>query len=183
VGDRDALLAAILAQPDEDAPRLVYADWLDEHDESERAEFIRIQHRLPHLPRRSAEAKRLAAREAELRGRLFEHLDGLPFTEIRFARGFVESVASGLRDFSEHAAKLRPEDAPAFALVLRRDEEEEQRFDEEEFQKAAAEAVAERSELRRCISLDLPYLSFATGAEELLGSPNRNAPADHVIDE
>jgi uncharacterized protein (TIGR02996 family) len=38
-----ALLNAILAAPDDDAPRLIYADWLDEHGEAERAEFIRVQ--------------------------------------------------------------------------------------------------------------------------------------------
>lgn len=31
MSDSDALLAAILANPDDDAPRLVYADWLDEN--------------------------------------------------------------------------------------------------------------------------------------------------------
>lgn len=31
MSDRAALLAAIIANPDEDTPRLVYADWLDEH--------------------------------------------------------------------------------------------------------------------------------------------------------
>lgn len=41
--DRDALLAAILAQPKEDTPRLVYADWLEENGQPERAEFIRLQ--------------------------------------------------------------------------------------------------------------------------------------------
>ena len=39
----DALLAAILANPEDDLPRLVYADWLEEAGFSERAEFIRIQ--------------------------------------------------------------------------------------------------------------------------------------------
>jgi uncharacterized protein (TIGR02996 family) len=29
--DRDALLAATLANPDEDTPRLVFADWLQEN--------------------------------------------------------------------------------------------------------------------------------------------------------
>src|SRR5205823_3346972 len=28
--------------PDDDAPRLVYADWLDEHGQPERAEFVRL---------------------------------------------------------------------------------------------------------------------------------------------
>ncbi|MBA4065338.1 MAG: hypothetical protein C0501_16830 [Isosphaera sp.] len=36
-----ALLAAVCADPDEDTPRLAYADWLDEHDRPARAEFIR----------------------------------------------------------------------------------------------------------------------------------------------
>ena len=41
--DGDALYRAILADPDDDAPRLVYADWLDEHGEPDRAEFVRVQ--------------------------------------------------------------------------------------------------------------------------------------------
>jgi uncharacterized protein (TIGR02996 family) len=41
--DADALLAAVLAEPDDDGPRLVYADWLEEHGESARAEFVRTQ--------------------------------------------------------------------------------------------------------------------------------------------
>jgi uncharacterized protein (TIGR02996 family) len=41
--DELALLAAVLASPGDDTPRLVYADWLDEHGNPERAEFIRMQ--------------------------------------------------------------------------------------------------------------------------------------------
>ena len=41
--DRDALLAAIIANPDEDTPRLAYADLIQEAGEEERAEFIRVQ--------------------------------------------------------------------------------------------------------------------------------------------
>lgn len=40
---RDAFLSAIKAAPDDDFPRLVYADYLDEIGESERARFIRVQ--------------------------------------------------------------------------------------------------------------------------------------------
>jgi uncharacterized protein (TIGR02996 family) len=43
VSDRDAFLAAIHDAPDDDAPRLVFADWLEENGEPERAEFIRVQ--------------------------------------------------------------------------------------------------------------------------------------------
>jgi uncharacterized protein (TIGR02996 family) len=43
---RDALLAAIVAEPEDDVPRLVFADWCDEHGDPARAEFIRVQCRL-----------------------------------------------------------------------------------------------------------------------------------------
>ena len=35
--------------PDDDAPRLVFADWLDDHGEHDRAEFIRLQVRAARL--------------------------------------------------------------------------------------------------------------------------------------
>lgn len=38
-----ALVAGISAAPDDDAPRLIAADWLEEHGEEKRAEFIRLQ--------------------------------------------------------------------------------------------------------------------------------------------
>lgn len=41
--DQAGFLSAIIAAPDDDLPRLTYADWLDEHGEPERAEFIRVQ--------------------------------------------------------------------------------------------------------------------------------------------
>lgn len=44
--ERAALVAAVLAHPADDAPRLILADWLDEHGQSERAEFIRGHVRL-----------------------------------------------------------------------------------------------------------------------------------------
>jgi uncharacterized protein (TIGR02996 family) len=39
----ELLLKAVVADRDDDLPRLVAADWLDEHDQPERAEFIRVQ--------------------------------------------------------------------------------------------------------------------------------------------
>ncbi|QJW96802.1 TIGR02996 domain-containing protein [Frigoriglobus tundricola] len=43
MSDEAALLRTIYAEPDDDAPRLVYADWLDENGQPERAEFLRVQ--------------------------------------------------------------------------------------------------------------------------------------------
>lgn len=49
-----AHLRGIAAVPDDDLPRLVLADWLQEHDHAKRAEWIRIQCELaalnPHAP-------------------------------------------------------------------------------------------------------------------------------------
>jgi uncharacterized protein (TIGR02996 family) len=45
-----ALRAAIRADPDDDTPRLVYADWLQENGDPDRAEFIRLQCAVAKLP-------------------------------------------------------------------------------------------------------------------------------------
>src|SRR5206468_3722921 len=45
MSDRAAFLRAICERPDEDGPRLVYADWLEERGDP-RGEFIRVQCRL-----------------------------------------------------------------------------------------------------------------------------------------
>jgi uncharacterized protein (TIGR02996 family) len=42
VTTEDKLLAEVYASPDDDAPRLVYADWLQERDDP-RGEFIALQ--------------------------------------------------------------------------------------------------------------------------------------------
>ncbi len=50
MAEREALIAAVLADPDDDLPRLVYADWLDEQGEPAPARFIRAQIALAALP-------------------------------------------------------------------------------------------------------------------------------------
>src|SRR5688572_12084819 len=50
--ERDALLRAVCENPDDDTPRLVLADWLQENGEEidcVRAEFIRLQIRLERM--------------------------------------------------------------------------------------------------------------------------------------
>lgn len=43
MSDHDALLNAIAEHPEEDTPRLMYADWLEENGDPERADFVRVQ--------------------------------------------------------------------------------------------------------------------------------------------
>jgi uncharacterized protein (TIGR02996 family) len=54
--EREALVAAIAANPDDDTPRLIFADWLQENGEDDRAEFIRLQCELAHVNVKSAPA-------------------------------------------------------------------------------------------------------------------------------
>jgi uncharacterized protein (TIGR02996 family) len=49
MADHPELLQAIVESPDDDDVRLVYADWLDENGEPERAEFIRLHCRLARM--------------------------------------------------------------------------------------------------------------------------------------
>lgn len=49
MSDRDALLAAIRSHPEEDTPRLMFADWLEEQGDEVRAEFVRLQCELARL--------------------------------------------------------------------------------------------------------------------------------------
>lgn len=57
--DEHALLAAIAAAPDDDTPRLVYADWLEEHGHPDRGRLIR----------RSCELARLVIGDPAIRNR------------------------------------------------------------------------------------------------------------------
>lgn len=45
-----AFIEAVIANPDDDSPRLIYADYLEEQGEYERAEFIRVQVELANTP-------------------------------------------------------------------------------------------------------------------------------------
>lgn len=68
MSNESALLAAIWEHPHEDTPRLVYADWLQENDQPERAEFIRVQCALAQFDRwdDSPQKAELERREEQL---------------------------------------------------------------------------------------------------------------------
>jgi len=69
MSDRDALLRAIAANPEEDTPRLMFADYLDELGDASsaaRAEFIRLRVRLARLPHDHPELESTRCRIDEL---------------------------------------------------------------------------------------------------------------------
>jgi uncharacterized protein (TIGR02996 family) len=89
MSDESALLAAILAHPDEDTPRLMYADWLQENGQPDRAEFIRIQCD----PTADEAAEECAAElEERNRGRWLAGLPQFPGAGWEFRRGFPEHL-------------------------------------------------------------------------------------------
>jgi uncharacterized protein (TIGR02996 family) len=113
----EAFLEAITAEPEEDAHRLVYADWLDDQggdDNAARAEFIRVQCALARLPRLAPRRQDLLAREqAILRG--YEAAWAAPLRGIvsswYFRRGFIEGVtitAEALMCRGEELYRLAP---------------------------------------------------------------------------
>jgi uncharacterized protein (TIGR02996 family) len=100
MGIEDAFLHDILAHPDDDAPRLIYADWLDEHNDPH-GEFIRIQCALAQLSDEDPRRWPLELREQEL---LREHEGrwlpkGIGKTSCVFRRGFVEEITLFVQDF------------------------------------------------------------------------------------
>lgn len=65
MSEHEAFVAAIAAAPDDDTPRLVYADFLEEHGDAARAGFIRDQVRLAKLRPGSDEYRQLFRRTAD----------------------------------------------------------------------------------------------------------------------
>jgi uncharacterized protein (TIGR02996 family) len=107
--DHDPLLASVRALPDENTPRLVFADWCDEQDDPERAEFIRLQVAISQSAPDDPKLGELRTREREL---LAAHAIawcaplGLEPDACEFRRGFIESVEISAGQFLEQAESL-----------------------------------------------------------------------------
>jgi uncharacterized protein (TIGR02996 family) len=105
----EAFLQAVVETPDDDAPRLVYADWLEERGDP-RGEFIRVQCDLARIgegdPRRPA----LESQEQQLLGAHRAEWLGLPQGTIlydpKFRRGFLEEVTLDPQTFLELGEQL-----------------------------------------------------------------------------
>jgi uncharacterized protein (TIGR02996 family) len=114
----EAFLADICEHPDDDAPRLIFADWLDDHGGAAgvaRAEFIRVQCERAHLPLNDPRQGELQARERRLlvanytdwAGGYREIVDGK--AQPRFRRGFIDKLEGWEPEaFVEKAPALCP---------------------------------------------------------------------------
>jgi uncharacterized protein (TIGR02996 family) len=116
--DADKFLAAIVADPDDDVPRLVFADWLEENGDGVRAEFIRLQidlARQEHSPEVKASLEGRGVELQQVHGERWK-LPNLPGVQT-FHRGFVEEMKISAADFLRHADRIG-RDAPVTDLWL-----------------------------------------------------------------
>lgn len=103
-----AFLARIRDEPDDDGPRLIYADWLDERGDP-RGEFIRIQCALARLPADDPRREGLREREQALlkanEAAWTEKLQGLA-SGFEFRRGMLEAVSVDASAFLQRGQDL-----------------------------------------------------------------------------
>ena len=117
-----ALLQDVCEHPDDDAPRLIYADWLDDHGgiaEQARAEFIRVQCELDRLPEDDPRWAALQKRERQL---LRAHRPAWESERPPFATGKSKGewlrgfLVPGLREPVSRFVQRRPEEFFPFPL-------------------------------------------------------------------
>ena len=115
--ERDAFYQAIMDKWDDDTPRLVYADWLDERGDEPsciRAEFIRLDCELARHtdPRRIP--KKLQQRHDRARTGLYRDLSNrdIPTGNMHFARGFPRYLIAPLECYVESASACWDELGP-----------------------------------------------------------------------
>ena len=107
--DEAALLAAIAARPDDDTPRLVYADWLDDAGADDRAEFIRLQCALARGgPDDPAAAERADELEERHRIRWLAGVPTGPGLRWSFHRGFPERLEADVYRLIEWYRAIEP---------------------------------------------------------------------------
>jgi uncharacterized protein (TIGR02996 family) len=107
--DEQPFLDAIFARYADDRPRLVYADYLDDSGEPERAELVRVQLALARLGADDPRRPELSDRQLELLNRnrteWTAHLAGL-VVSVDFRRGIPDSVSVDAATFLERGAEL-----------------------------------------------------------------------------
>jgi uncharacterized protein (TIGR02996 family) len=108
----DAFLQDILAHPEDDAPRLIFADWLEEQGDAEsvaRAEFIRVQCALAAAQLPEEKRGDLVRREQQILDEWTEQWVRPIRRLVRswsFHRGFIDEASMLAHIFLKHAGRL-----------------------------------------------------------------------------
>lgn len=107
--DGEALRRAIVADPDDDTPRLIYADWLDENNRPDRAAFIRHQIEAARAEPDSPRARDAARRAAELldaNNAVWSRHVRTKVVRVDYVRGFIGHATIDAGRFAEVAPQL-----------------------------------------------------------------------------
>lgn len=106
--EHEAYLRAILERPDDDVPRLLYADWLEKNGDP-RGEFIHLQYKLRRLSEDDEQRRTVEARQQQLlnahQAKWLGPLAAFAGKELswQFRYGFVEAGELPVRVFLDHA--------------------------------------------------------------------------------
>jgi uncharacterized protein (TIGR02996 family) len=110
--DELSFFGAIRAQPENDAVRLIFADWLEEHGQQARAEFIRLQCRLAGIDEFDPHRPDLLDREWELLTVYRKRWQPAPpsvlagcLRDSAFLRGFFARISVPAAALLEHGAE------------------------------------------------------------------------------
>jgi len=110
----EPFLRMVLDDPADDGPRMVYADWLEEHGDP-RGEFIRVQLELARLAAHDPARARLADRETSLYLKYYDlwhaEMPQWAWEKCEFRRGFITEIsvfAAWLRHFGEELSMAAP---------------------------------------------------------------------------
>jgi len=104
-----AFFERIRDEPAEDGPRLIYADWLEENGQPDRAEFVRLLVALDRLPDDDPRRTELRERERALReaNEVRWSADLAPLvTGWEFRRGVIDSVSVDTNQFLAAGAAI-----------------------------------------------------------------------------
>ncbi|MDY3555796.1 TIGR02996 domain-containing protein [Gemmata sp. JC717] len=133
--EREAFIRGIAENLYDDTPRLAFADWLDEHGEHDRAEFIRVQvelepirdrYEIPRAAELHAREKQFGCYRRYTREAAQKWLGKMPKAwddwqkgiTIEFRRGFPDTLALPARTFLEVGAQIRERHPTIRRVVL-----------------------------------------------------------------
>lgn len=108
MSDRAALISAIIDHPNDDTARLVFADWLQENGDPERAEFIRAQVEAatpPDAKRAASKPQKRAAALLKKHEKRWRDAVGLPYGG-EYSRGFLTGLQFSNSSFAERVAAV-----------------------------------------------------------------------------
>jgi uncharacterized protein (TIGR02996 family) len=170
-----AILADIIANPQDDVSRLVYADWLDENGDADRADLIRAQIRLADMEPWEEGYTALDIRCRQLERAHPEWLGRLePFVsrwerfcgdrDRPFERGFPARVKLTPREFVKHRKYLLAE-TPVREVRFELNED--------------ARSLAKRPELQKLSAAELAYARDSASTQNALECLTQFAPLQH----